>query len=139
MLYAMDKQWWEVHKDEVAATFKGERVSSNTIAQKYEVKRMRPDQLKTFQNSGAGCISLAVLSGAEKVIMLGYDCQKTDGKAHWHGDHPPTLGNAGAINKWPAKFHQLAAHVAGKATIINASRVTALDMFDRQPLEQALA
>lgn len=139
MLYAMDRQWWEAHKEEVAATFRGERVSSNPVAQKYQVKRLGPDTLKTFQNSGAGCISLAVLSGAEKVIMLGYDCQKTGGQAHWHGDHPKGLGNAGKIEKWPAKFRQLKTHIGAKAQVINASRVTALDMFERQSLEDALA
>lgn len=139
LLFAMDRQWWDVHKEEVALTFRGERVSSNTVASKYQVKKMTADKLKTFQNSGAGCVSLAVLSGAEKVIMLGYDCQKTEGQAHWHGDHPKGLGNAGSIDKWPGKFKLLAAHINGKAKVINASRVTALDMFERQPLEQALA
>ncbi len=134
----MDRQWWETHKDEVALSFKGERVSSNAVPNKYQVKRMGSDKLKTFQNSGAACVSLAVLSGAERVIMLGFDCQKTGGQAHWHGDHPRGLGNAGSIEKWPAKFRALKSHIDGKANVINASRVTALDMFPRQSLEIAL-
>lgn len=138
LLFAMDRQWWEMHKDEVALTFRGERVSSNPVPSKYQVRRMPPSELKAFGNSGAACVSLAVLSGAERVVMLGYDCQKTEGKAHWHGDHPKGLGNAGSINKWPAKFRELAAHINGRAVVINASRATALDMFPRQSLEECL-
>jgi len=138
LLFAMDRAWWETHKDEVALTFRGERVSSNLVPAKYQVKRMDPKKFKSFQNSGAACVSLAVLSGAERVVMLGYDCQKTDGKAHWHGDHPKGLGNAGSINKWPAKFKALADHINGRAVVINASRATALDMFPRQSLEECL-
>lgn len=138
MLFAMDQQWWDLHRAEVAETFRGDRISSNQVPKKYMVTRLMPSELKSYGNSGAACISLAVLSGATRVILLGYDCQKTGGKAHWHGDHPPGLGNAGGVDKWPAKFKELARDINGRATVINASRATALDMFPRQELEQAL-
>lgn len=130
----MDKQWWDQHRHEVAEKFKGERISSNPIPVNWGVKRMPPG-FKAYGNSGAGAVSLAVHSGARRVVMLGYDCQHTDGKTHWHGSHPKGLGDAGSINKWPAKFRQLAADVLPKADIINASRVSALDMFHRESLE----
>lgn len=71
---------------------------------------------------------------------MGYDCQKTGGQAHHHGDHPKTLGNAGSLNKWPPMFRHLANDMTkAGVTVINASRTTALAVFERQPLEQALA
>lgn len=90
-----------------------------------------------FGNSGAGCISLAAVGLADKIIMLGYDCQKTEGKAHWHGDHPVKLGNARFIEKWPDKFAELSRFVR-HVEVINASRVTALKIFPRKTLEEAL-
>lgn len=92
---------------------------------------------KAYGNSGAACIAMAAQAGAKRIIMLGYDCQKTGGKAHWHGDHPRQLGNANSINRWIPKFQELAKdhrHVE----IINCSRATALECFPRMELEDAL-
>lgn len=136
-LFAMDRQWWEVHHEQVAAKFLGERFSNNPLPTKYKVTKLPNATFKPFGNSGAACVSLAAMMGAQHIVMLGYDCQKTDNKAHWHGDHPKQLGNAGAINRWPAKFRELARHV-GNVNVINASRATALDMFPRMDLEDAL-
>lgn len=88
-------------------------------------------------NSGCGAISLACFAGARRVLMLGYDCQKTGGKTHWHGDHPKGLGNAGSVHKWPAQFASLKAKMSG-VEIINCSRETALTVFPRASLEQTL-
>lgn len=82
---------------------------------------------------------MAVYMGAKNVVMLGFDCQHTGGHAHWHGNHPAGLGNAGSVNKWPAKFEALKRDIAGKAKVVNASRTSALTMFERVDLEQALA
>lgn len=70
--------------------------------------------------------------------MIGYDCQKTGGKAHWHGDHPKPLGNAGAVDKWPAQFKDMLRYLRG-VSVINCSRETALSCFPRATLEEFLA
>lgn len=68
--------------------------------------------------------------------MLGYDCgYGKQGQKHWHADHPYGLGNAGSVRKWPAQF---AALDMGGVRVINASRATALDCFERMSLEEAL-
>jgi len=119
----------------VRRDFLGKTYSSNDFHGR--VGRV-PKPFRAFGNSGAGAIALAAKAGARRVLLLGYDCQKTGGKAHWHGDHPEGLGNAGSIHKWPAQFAQLKASMAG-VEIINCSRATALTCFPRQPLEAALA
>ena len=96
-----------------------------------------PKPFKAFGNSGAGAIAMAVKAGASRVILLGYDCQKTGGQAHWHGDHPAGLGNAGSMPKWPEQFKRLAESIED-AEIINCSRETALTAFPRGELESAL-
>lgn len=98
---------------------------------------MPPATFKTYGNSGAGAISLAAQGNAKRIVLLGFDCQKTGGKAHWHGDHPSNLGNAGSIPKWHVRFAEQARDL-GYIEIINCSRETALTCFQRAKLEDTL-
>lgn len=135
----MDAQWWDVHIEEVRERFRGGTFSINQLTKKYGVMHL-PKPFKAFSNSGAGGIALAVMGGASRVILLGYDCQHTGGKTHWHGDHPKgTAGNAApkTVAKWPAQFRELA-RTTGTTKIINCTRETALDVFPRGELERVL-
>ena len=137
-MFAMDREWWDLHLDEVNETFKGQRFSNNPLSSRYGVTKLPNDgTFKTYGNSGAAAINLAATSGARRIIMLGYDCQKTGGKAHWHGDHPRHLGNAGAIHNWPKRFQELRDDLQS-LEIVNCSRATALTMFPRMDLDEAL-
>lgn len=130
----MDLKWWQTYGPAVMETFSGERVS---VAKYPRVNRF--GAIPHFSNSGAAAVSLAASRGAKRIVMLGYDCQRTDGKAHWHGDHVKTLGNAGSLPKWPANFAKLATHLQRMGVeVLNASRATALECFPRVSLEDAL-
>jgi hypothetical protein len=131
-LFAMDCKWWETHGAEASKNFSGERISSGGFVHCTKVRFRHP------RNSGAGAIALAAHWGASRVLMLGYDCQKTGGKAHWHGDHPKGLGNAGSVAKWPAQFQDMLRYLAD-VEVINCSRATALTCFPRGDLETCLA
>lgn len=138
-LFAMDRAWWQAHQAEVARAFVGERVSSNPVGGLAGVKRVPQEKVKPYGNSGAACISFAVWCGAHRVLLLGFDCQHTGGKTHWHGSHPKGMGDAGSVNKWPAKFRQMATDLKRTGVeIINCSRATALDAFPRAALEDCL-
>jgi hypothetical protein len=128
----MDAQWWAEYGREVEREFSGTRYSFGLTPHATQLV-----QLDNFGNSGAGAIALAVAGGASRVIMLGYDCQHTYGKAHWHGDHPIGMGNAAMSDKWAKRF-ELMAHKFESIEILNASRVTALECFRRVDLEDAL-
>jgi len=128
----MDRAWWKAHIDDVRRVFKGCLASS--YPQQGEIRRLTVVEHK---NSGAGAIAAAVQAGASRVMLLGYDCQKTGGRAHWHGDHPEGLGNAGSMDKWPRQFQRLADTLRG-VEILNCSRETALTCFPRADLETAL-
>lgn len=130
----MDRDWWKTYKDEVNTAFFGERFSNNSHPGNYRTTRITAH---CFANSGAGAIVTAISGGAKRVILLGYDCQYTDGKKHWHGDHPKHLGNANRIEQWSAKFAQLAKEYR-HIEILNASRQTALQCFKMVSLEEAL-
>lgn len=135
-LFAMDVDWWRTFIEEVKADFRGQRFSSNKLPAEFQVKHLMRSHFNAHHNSGCGAIALAVQAGARRVLMLGYDCQKTGGKAHWHADYKK-LGNAGSIEKWPARFQSLANECKG-VEIINCSRETALEVFPRMSLEDAL-
>jgi hypothetical protein len=132
----MDRQWWDVYQQNVSEIFEGESFSCNPIRHK-SVTQLDRNFFTNFGNSGANAISLAIHGGAEKVILIGYDCQKTNGKVHWHGDHVKGLGNATRIDKWHLKFEKLA-DWAKDTPIINASRETALTCFPKMTIYQAL-
>lgn len=131
-MYAMDKDWWDIYGDEVLKDFVGARYSHNPV--KYAEHLRSFDH---FGNSGASCISLALMGGAKKVILLGYDCQITNGQAHWHGNHPKGLGNAGMIHKWHKKFAEIEEKFPN--IVVNATRETALTCFKRVKLEDEIA
>lgn len=128
----MDMSWWDVHLREVRATFKGQlatfRINRHSVT---------AWPIKEYGNTGAGAISLSIYHGAFRVIMLAYDMQYTGGKRHFFGDHPRRLANAGNIQDWPQFFERLRKDNQ-QIEIINASRETALTLFPRLPLEQAL-
>lgn len=96
-----------------------------------------PKRIHQGGNSGYQAIGLAHAWGAERVVLLGYDMQRTGGKSHWHGDHKGGLPNLGpAMTTWPAKFATIAAQWPH---VVNASRQTALTCFPRVTLADALA
>ena len=130
----MDRDWWKTYLDEVNSTFLGERFSNNAHSGNYRTTRITN---KCYSNSGAGAIVVAIVGGAKRIILLGYDCQKTQGKAHWHGDHPKHLGNANKIDSWGKKFAELNKDYQ-HIEIINASRETALTCFPQMDLNKCL-
>lgn len=133
-LYAMDRAWWSEYLAEVRETFRGALWAP--LGGLAGVKRIRFDR-QTPRNSGAGAVALAAQEGAERIVLLGYDAQHSGGRTHWHGDHPKGLGNAGSVAKWPEQFRTLIGLLRG-ATVVNASRTTALACFPRASLEAAL-
>lgn len=132
ILYAMDRNWWEKYFIKGEKRFDGLKLTPIS-----GIKCAKKISFNHYQNSGVGAVSLAAHLGAARIILLGYDCQKTGGKSHWHGNHPAGLGNAGSIGTWPGMFEKLKKELAG-AEIINCTRETALTMFERKELSEAL-
>jgi hypothetical protein len=129
----MDRQWWRVYYEEAARVFAGEMVAPIAAAH----DRVKHVKFRACRNSGEGAIALAANWGARSIIMLGYDCQHTGGRAHWHPDHPG-LGNAKGAEKWPEQFRKLAIFLGPSIRVVNASRATALKVWPRISLEEAL-
>lgn len=132
-VFGMDRAWWAIYREDVMQRFAGQRYSNNHIAETQHVA------LPGCGNSGVGAIRLAVLHQPRCIILLGYDGQARAGLAHWHGEHPAPLGNAGSQGLWPAQFTRLAQSLPTSINVINASRQTALTAWPERPLETALA
>lgn len=133
---AWDSKWWRKYAGRIWEEFHGERFTTSTLAPTFKAHRLAAP-FHGYGNSGAGAISLALWRGAARVLMLGYDCQRTDGQTHHHGDHPEGMSNAATIDRWPDRFAALAQRAA-KGRVINCSRTTALTCFPRANLEDVL-
>lgn len=149
-LYACDAKWWKWHRG--APGFEGLKY---TLEQKVVpppvlypgVERLRnfgraglsldPEGLKVGFDSGYQAINLAVLLGASRIILLGYD-MRSDKKDHFFGAHPDrTKPNFGmCLQAYQALIEPLRS--AG-VSVVNATRKTALTCFPQMALEDALA
>ncbi len=155
VLFGFDGKWWDAKDDEskrlgfanyaaeACATFKGERVTCSIRGRTLGAEDIWQQGLCTwfrpYGNSGTGAISLAVVGGARRIVLIGYDCQRTAGKTHWHGDHPKMIGNAISMPNWPKLFANVAKFAATrKVQVLNCSRATALKCFERGDLAEAL-
>lgn len=152
MLYACDWYWWKEYGAEAARVVAGEHWTCSTKARD-EFRKLwiqgdqanrglskHEDRITTGMNSGYQAIGLAHLWGARRIVLLGFDFQRTGGKAHWHADHPRGMSNGGNFPVWATQMAQLADDL--KATgvdVVNCSRATALKCFPRTSLAAALA
>jgi hypothetical protein len=143
ILYAADSGFWQWYAD--ARAFPGVKIAPDERAKLYcknleiydiprDVSARRHDRLifEPGRRIGCGCgnsgfqaLNIAVLLGARRIALAGFDyCGK-----HWHADHPPTLRNPSEaqLSKWraalDAEADELAAH---GVDVVNMSSRSAL-------------
>lgn len=148
VLYACDPEWWDHHNG--AQAFSGERwtlderaarrwrlnyVASNRRGKGFDLSGAG---IHTGDNSGFQAINLALLMGARRVVLLGFDMQATGGRRHWFGNHPGAMNKEHPYKVWLAAFDE-AARLHPELDIINATRETALIAWPRMTIEEALA
>lgn len=149
VLYACDAKWWEHHQG--AQEFQGMKFGLQKGPERFDVQvlgrgsasglSLDPSELCTGQNSGYQAINLAVLLGAVRIVLLGYDLQARNAKhTHFFGNHPSALQKASPYASFLQYFRTLPAPLkAAGVSVINATRETALTCFERMPLAEALA
>lgn len=150
MLYACDERWWRLRgpaPDEFAGRRYiglGERpgcISCNVVSGDNAL-RWHGEKLGAGANSGYQALNLALMTGATRIVLLGYDMQLTHGKTHNHGDHGDGLSNP--TERMLAGCRQLLDKVAPEIAergieVLNATRETALRAYRRVSLNEALA
>lgn len=150
LLYAADAAWWDHHQG--VPSFAGEKWTQDkgrglAAAQRWNLKVVRselrdglsldPQLIHQGYNSGFQALNLAVLFGAARVILLGFDMKATGGRSHWFGDHPAPLLRGSPYNLFVAAFDRAAPElVRAGIDVINCSRETALTCFRRASLDE---
>jgi len=143
-LYAGDAKWWAHHGPEIK-WFRGERVSH----EKYKGTRQFTGSGRFARfggNSGHQAVQWAAINGAPGLALLGFDQKHRKlGKdehgrpvvqRHFHGDHPPELGNAQNIDHWPRMMDRTAVDLKRmEIPVLNLTRDTALTCFERITVE----
>jgi hypothetical protein len=90
-------------------------------------------------NSGHQALNLACIQGASKVILLGYDMKpRADGIRHWHGDHNNELLQTNPVEYKNWCNNLKAAMPLIKIPVINCTRDTALECFERADLRKTI-
>lgn len=97
-----------------------------------------PSTLRTGHHSGFQAMNLAVHLGAAKLVLLGYDMQATGEQDHYFGKH-----EHGRTPPFKLFLHHFPSIVEPlktlKIDVVNASRETALTIFPRASIQEALA
>lgn len=136
-IFAGDATWWLREGDKI--DIDAERVSlSYNSERQYGAKKFDSKIAKKGgYNSGCIAIEYALVNGADKVLMIGFDCSVKNG-IHHHGkhdsNHNPTETKC---ILWKRQFEVLR-QTYKDADIVNCSRYTELDMFPKVPLQEAL-
>lgn len=101
---------------------------------------LSPGRLNTGGNSGYQAVNLAVLLGAARIILLGYDMKPSaTGALHCHPDHPDRNPHAAQLALWAGRFRSMLPDLGRmKVEVVNCSRETAIDCFPQAPLEAVL-
>lgn len=165
--YFCDFEWWGWHTKGVArpslgldaaavaarfAAFAGQKCSISNSGHGIKdpaVHILRNDgdfglslqrtHLYTGRNSGFQALNLAVLAGAAKIILIGYDGKRVDGQpSHWFGEHPkPPNSKAYEIYRESFRASSNMLDRVG-VKIFNASPGSAIEAFAKMELREAL-
>jgi hypothetical protein len=144
----MDSNFWKQYGEEAGGDFESWTCSPEA-ARVFHLHHIRsepgggisqlPGTIRSGGNSGFMAVGLALHFGAARVTMLGYDMQDTNGRIHFHRDHPEHIGNPirSRFKAWRKCFAEMAKET--DVPIVNATRQTALECFSRMSLAEALA
>lgn len=173
VLYFADHKWWVWHctgiekkwpwvqfsAEEVKkafAEFKGQKVTikHQPMAEGPDIFALRndgaeglcfkPDGIRTGMNSGYQSLNLAILAGAKKILLLGYDFNFPGGRSHAHNGHKDEKGiehkmPESAYTNYAKQFASMMKDVRKlNVDIVNCNRDSALRQFRFGTLEEEL-
>jgi hypothetical protein len=99
---------------------------------------LKPDLIHWNHNSGAAAINFAILAGAKRIMLLGFDMNSQTGKTHWHSvykNNTPRNTFTRALKKFPEIA--IGAKKA-KVEILNVSPDSAIECFPKVSLKDVL-
>jgi hypothetical protein len=153
-LYACDLAWFLHHKG--AQDFQGEIWSTTDtgnndkrhVADNYGVRLVEGKHADGFStdpavihyghSSGFQAVNLAILFGAKRIVLVGFDMRKVGGSSHYFGEHAKPLRNPSSFGAFIRAFEAAAKAMPPGVTIENATPGSALRAFPIMPLQEAL-
>jgi len=155
VLYAADADWWRVHGG--VPNFHGEKLTTwgkdtKSVASQFRLNAIesarfekgfsfKPGLIHRGQNnSGFQAVNVALLRGANPVVMIGFDMHGT----HFFGEHEPPLRRwdrqrqARNYARWIEGFNKAKDLLPPHIRIINATPGSALKCFPIMTLQEAL-
>jgi hypothetical protein len=163
--YFADSEWWRWHTEGLARPglnasqvaerfrdFKGQKCSIQSSGMNVtdpNVHLLRnagtngvitdASAIRDGRHGGVHAVNIATLSGSKLHILIGFDARDPQGKpTHWFGDHPkrePTVSFQMYRQNFTAIENLLKS--AG-VRVINASPNSAIESFQKLPLDEAL-
>ncbi len=156
VLYACDAAWWDFHRSGPIG-WCGERWTSHSLSPKNDKRAVAekwglqviegrdapgfsrdPAIIHYGSNSGYQALNLAILFGADPIVLVGFDMREVDGKSHFFGRHKAPLRDNAQFGVWCSKFAKAAEKLGPSPRIINATPGSALACFPMMPLAEAL-
>lgn len=96
-----------------------------------------PTGIATGKHSGYQAVNIAILSGASKILLLGYDGTETNGRSHFHGGHP-TKTPTSAYQMYREAFAKGENAINASARVLNCSPGSKIMAFERSTIEKEL-
>jgi hypothetical protein len=155
VLYGCESAWWRVHNG--CPEFKGEKWSTHDrggndkwrAAREFGLRLVEGSAGKGFspnpalvhygKNSGFQAVNMALLWGAARIVLVGFDMREVGGKRHFFGDHPRPLRNTSSYASFVAAFVEAVGHQKPTAEIVNATPRSHLMCFPAMSLRDAIA
>lgn len=151
LTFFSDKAWWLDHQEHLAEYHAdGGIVLTHNPTVSFED---HPEWLKTFDRqsdglhyeslgfgggSGPSCVNLALILGAKRVHLIGFDGgSNEEGRTHWHTPKISTP-NPDVYKKFHEGFKKVAQQLPDKfpgSEVILYSDKTTLDMFETKTME----
>lgn len=150
VLYACDKKWWRVKRPPPGQLAPRYWVTQDKgAAAEYGLHWVQsrtglglcrePWVVNQGLNSGHQALNLAYHLGATRILLLGYDMQRTEGRSHWFGDHPRGLQIQSPYDQFAERLALLAVGMAAAGIrVVNCSAQTALTCFERRTIYEEL-
>lgn len=157
MLYFADSDWWEWHREneqfkafagaKVTIEPSGLRVGDPDVFMLHNAGRgddglvvsMDPRALVTGFSGGYQVVNLAMLAGAQRIVLLGYDMkQGVQGRNNWHNAHRRSTP-AGHYQIYRRAFRKLPPLLSALGVeVLNATPDSALTDFPKVELARLL-
>ncbi len=168
LLYFADHQWWKWHSEGLKkmwpwASFPAEEVKRRFAefpGQKMTIENTgmmisdaavfmlhnsgpdglseKPNAICTGCNGGYQAVNIAVLAGAKRILLVGYDMRFTGGRSHSHNGHP-TRQPESAYARYAQSFKTMLPQLKRLGVeVVNCTPGSLIACFPRAELVDAL-